>query len=130
MLHDGRPEQWERKKHANCIAIDSAGFALHSSKRKIDLMRQWRVYAHARYPFTRSGKISRLRSYPATRIRPPFFSSSYFIFLLPRNLPMFPSTRFSHENGSFDQKRASLPMKGKKVPITGFQFFDCFIFFL
>lgn len=137
MLYDGWTMEKERRTRGNRIGVTSA--RLHSSKRKIDLMRGARP---AR--FTRSGKISRLRlpncdTYYAFVIFffllffVLLFSNSAFRFLLfsldvhvSRHIWWFSLWR---GGGSFDQKTGVASNKNGKKTIIRFQFFWIVSFF-
>lgn len=124
----------ERRTRGNRIGVTSA--RLHSSKRKIDLMRGARP---AR--FTRSEKISRLRlpncdTYYAFVI---FFFSSFsfsssrilrFVsFFFPWMCTFHGTSDDSRSGGSFDQKTRVASNKNGKKTIIRFQFFWIVSFF-
>lgn len=131
MLYDGWTMEKERRTRGNRIGVTSA--RLHSSKRKIDLMRGARP---AR--FTRSGKISRLRlpncdTYYAFVI---FFFSSFsfsssrilrFVsFFFPWMCTFHGTSDDSRSGGVAEvliKKRASLPIKMGKKQLFVFNFF-------
>lgn len=135
MLYDGWTMEKERRTRGNRIGVTSA--RLHSSKRKIDLMRGARP---AR--FTRSGKISRLPNCDTYYAFVIFFFLLFFVLLFSNSAFRF--LLFSLDvhvsrhiwwfslwrgGGSFDQKTGVASNKNGKKTIIRFQFFWIVSFF-